>query len=90
MIHRLALFVASLVAALVLAVGLVAAGFAPGPRPADPGGAMPASSVEAQPTPRVQVDTVYVAPQATPQDVTVTKVVGSSGHGDDAGEGEDD
>jgi hypothetical protein len=86
MVHRLALLVASLVASLTLAAGLVIAGFVPGAHPADAGQVAPAAAVDAAPTPRIQVDTVYVAPQVAPQDVTVTKVVRSQG-GDDDGEG---
>ncbi len=92
MIHRVAIFAASLVAALALVVGLVVAGFAP---PAVPIAAEPVSApvVAATdvPPPVVQVDTVYVAPAATPQDIVVTKVVQATHHGDDdEHEGSDD
>ena len=89
MVHRVALLVASLAAAITLAAGFVLAGFSP---QADPVEAAPVAtdvSADPSPTPRVQVDTVYVAPQAPPQDVTVTKVIKSS-RGDDEGEGGDD
>ncbi len=78
MVHRVAIFAASLVAAVALFVGLVVAGFAP----AAPFGAQPASVPAAateSPAPVVQVDTVYVAPQPTPQDVVVTQTVPAAG-----------
>jgi hypothetical protein len=85
MVHRVALFVASLVAALTLAAGLFLAGFAP---PGDPpaGPADPVAATAPAPSPRVQVDTVYVAPPVAPQDVTITKVARASRGGDDEGE----
>jgi hypothetical protein len=79
MIHRIALLAASAAAALVLAIGLAVTGFGP----ADPtaGGqavdqADPATATADLPAPteQVQVDTVYVAPQPTPETI-VTKVV---------------
>jgi hypothetical protein len=90
MIHRTALFAASLVAALTLAVGLVVAGFGPRANPADGGAAAPAAATADAPAgPNVQVDTVYVTAPATPQDVTVTQTVPAANHGDD-GAGEHD
>jgi hypothetical protein len=91
MIHRVALFVASLVAAVGLAIGLAIAGLAPAAAPiaAEPVSAPVVASTDA-PAPIVQVDTVYVAPQATPQDVVVTKTVTATQHGDDGNEGSDD
>ena len=88
MIHRVAIFAASLVAAGALVVGLVIAGFAPASVPV---GAQPVSAPVANtqaPVPVVQVDTVYVAPQPTPQDVVVTKTVLAAGGGEN--EGSDD
>ena len=79
MVHRVAIFAASLVAAGALFLGLVVAGFAPATVPA---GAQPASVPAAateSPAPVVQVDTVYVAPQPTPQDVVVTQTVPAAG-----------
>ena len=90
MVHRVALLVASLAAAITFAAGFVLAGFSP---QADPVEAAPVAtdvSADPSPPPRVQVDTVYLAPQAPPQDVTVTKVIKSSGRGEDEGEGGDD
>jgi hypothetical protein len=85
MIHRFAFFAASVAAAIALAVGLALAGFAPAGAPA---GAVPVTATIApQPQPTVQVDTVYLTPPASPQDVTVTKVVGRSG-GEDGNEHE--
>lgn len=88
MAHRLALAAASGAAALILAAGFVLVGFAPRATPVDAGG--PVADTAAPVPPRIQVDTVYVAPPAQPQDVTITRVVKTSGHGDDEGEGGDD
>ena len=75
MISRVAIFAASLVAALTLAVGLVIAGLAPGTRAVD------AQTVSDQvvtttdaPAPTVQTDIVYLAPDPTPEEIVVTKV----------------
>ncbi len=93
MIHRLAIFAATLVAAAGLAVGLVVAGLAPGTAPAaaEPVSA-PVATTEVPP-PVVQVDTVYLTPKATPKDVIVTRVVTASHRGEDGEnerEGSDD
>lgn len=87
MIHRLAIFAATLVAAAGLAVGLVIAGLGPTTAPvaAEPVAA-PVATTDV-PAPAVQVDTVYLAPKATPEDVVVTKVVTASHRGED---GEDE
>jgi hypothetical protein len=92
MIHRVAIFAASLVAAGALAVGLVIAGLAPATAPVD---AQPVSApvvaATDTPAPVVQVDTVYVTPQATPKDVVVTRTVKAKSHDDDEEhEGSDD
>lgn len=87
MINRIALFAASLVAALAVTVGLVIAGFAPQAPASAPVSAPVVASSEA-PAPTVQVDTVYVAPKPTPQEITLTKVVKATAHGDDVGEHE--
>ena len=94
MIHRVAILAASLVAAAGLAVGLVVAGFAPTPVPvsAEPVSAPVVATTDA-PRPVVQVDTVYVAPQATPEDVVVVKTVSAHQGGEDGeneSEGSDD
>lgn len=102
MIKKLALAASSLTAALVIAGGLALAGFgAPAPAadmqvvdqavaPADP--AAPADVAAP-----VQVDTIYLAPQPTPQEITVTQIKEAKHHSDDdehesgeSGEGEDD
>ncbi|HEY3335383.1 MAG TPA: hypothetical protein VGK16_09145, partial [Candidatus Limnocylindrales bacterium] len=91
MIQRLALFSASVAAALVIGLGLALAGLAPASSPA-PVDAVPVGTVaSADPiaAPTVQVDTVYVAAQPQPEVVTVRKTVAAP-HGDDEGQGEDD
>ena len=84
MIQRVAIFAASLVAAAGLAVGIVVAGIAPAAAPiaAEPVSAPVVAATDA-PQPVVQVDTVYVAPQATPEDVVVIKTVSAHHDGDD-------
>ena len=84
MIHRVALFAGSLVAALTLAVGLVVAGVAPGAGPVDAQPAGPVAATAAAPAaPTFQVDLVYVAPPVAPQEVTETKAVTASRQDDD-------
>ena len=80
MINRIALFAASLAAALALVVGLTLAGFNLGAAPAN----QLTATVDPQPQPTVQVDTVYLTPPIAPQQETVTQTV--SRHGED-GEG---
>jgi len=102
MIHRTALFAASLAAALVLATGLALTGFAPSaPSAVVPAaevpGAAPAAAATGLPAtaePLIQVDTVYLTPQATPKVIIhkVTKVqtaTRSSGGGEQEGAGDD-
>ena len=90
MIPRVGLLIASLAAAFVLATALAVSGFAPaGPAPAaqvEP--VVPARATE----PPVQVDTVYLAPQAEPATVVVQQPVQSGeGEGDEhESEGADD
>lgn len=78
MVQRIAIFIASLAAAAALAAGLAVAGLGSGT-------AAPASSVatstvaDPQPTPRVQIDTVYVAPPNKPKTVVVHKTVAPAG-----------
>jgi protein-disulfide isomerase len=86
MITKIGLFIASLAAALTLAFALSAAGFAPGSKQASPASATVATTTavgvvpaDALASPQVQVDTVYVAPPAAPQTITVHRVVPSSG-----------
>jgi hypothetical protein len=96
-IHRIALFSASLVAALALAAGLALAGFGPGTDQAVAPVSDPVAATDQAPEPIVQVDTVYVAPEPTPEEIVVTEVRAASGHGDEdhdggehEGQGEDD
>jgi hypothetical protein len=94
MISKAALFVASLAAAFTLAFALALAGFAPGSSQAAP--ASTATSAQSDPAAadvvapdQVQVDTVYVAPPAEQQTITVHKVAASSGEGESENEGDD-
>ena len=88
MIQRIALFAASLAAALAIGVGLALAGLAPASSPLAIDAA-PSASVDPPAAPIIQVDTVYVAAQPKPKEVTVHKTVAAP-HGDDEGGGEDD
>ncbi len=95
MIHKTALFVASVAAALTLAFALAAAGFAPGATDQSAAATAPASVVSADtaavvaPAP-VQIDKVYVAPPKPQKTITVHKVVKTSGGGEsDGAEGGD-
>jgi hypothetical protein len=76
MTSKLALLVASLTAALVLAAGLALTGFGPqsGPDAVQLAEPVAATADAPAPEPTIQVDTVYLAPRPTPQDVVVTKV----------------
>ena len=90
MVSKITLFVASLAASLALAGALALAGFAPGAAPAaaaTPTVAPTTPDVAAEP--RVQVDTVYVAPPAKQKTITVHKVV-KAARGESDGEGGDD
>ena len=102
MISRVAIFAASLVAALTLVVGLTIAGLAPGTGAADVqpvsdqlAAATDAPATTDAPAPTIQVDTIYVAPDPVPEEVVVTKVekttkvvTASSRGGDEDGEHE--
>lgn len=89
--QRIAIFAASLATALVVAAGLAIAGFGPSAAPvAAPVAAdgVPVDAAAAA-TPIVQVDTIYVAPQPTPQEIVVKQA--SVTRGDEGEqEGEDD
>ena len=94
--QKIALAVASAAAATTLSVALVAGGLAP--RTVAPAVVEPAASVvTVAPSPRVQVDTVYVKPAPSQQTITIqqpaTAGAGEGGKGyevgDDAG-GSDD
>jgi hypothetical protein len=84
MLTRVALLAASLAASAALAVGLALAGYAPAASVAP--AARPAAPIAGAPAPITQIDTVYVAPQATPQQITVEKVVTAHHSGDDDNE----
>ena len=89
MVHRIALFAASLAASALLVVGLALAGLAPAPASVPPVVAPiqdVSASTGAPSGPVVQVDTVYVAPPVKPVDVTITKVAKAALHGDDGNE----
>jgi hypothetical protein len=95
MIHKTALFVASLAAAMTLAFALALAGFTPGAAPApvvstDPAPMIGADAPAATPEPTVQIDKVYVAPPQPQRTITVHKVVKTAGGGEsDGAEGGD-
>ena len=93
MVHRIALFIASLAAALVLAAGLALSGLAPAAGPAPLIADVAPAVTDPAPTPTVQVDTVYVTPKVKPRHVTVTRTVGPtrrSGEGEHERGGGDD
>jgi endonuclease/exonuclease/phosphatase family metal-dependent hydrolase len=81
MVHKVALLVAALAASLVLAVALAAAGFVPAAGPSAKSVASTSATIEEQattgpsPTPRVQVDRVYVAPPPPRKTITVHKTI---------------
>ena len=89
MINRLALFIASLAAALTLAVAMAAAGFGSGPA-VDPSATAPSTGVPIDAglaDSRVQVDTVYLAAPPAQQTITVQQKAPSSGESEHEGEG---
>lgn len=90
MSHKIALTVASATAALTLAVALAAAGFAPGAPATSASTAAVADQVVADPTPTVQIDTVYLAPKPKRQTITVHKVIKTSGGEHESESGGDD
>jgi hypothetical protein len=87
MIHRTALFAATLAATVALAFGLALAGFNPGA--GQPAADPVVASVDPAPQPTVQVDTVYLTPPVAPQNVTVTRTQ-QGGEGENEHEGRDD
>jgi len=78
MVHRVALFIASLTAALVLAAGLALSGLAPAADPAPAVADVQPAATDPAPKPTVKVDTVYVTPKVKPRHVTVTRTVGTT------------
>lgn len=89
MLQKLVLLAASLVTALVIVGGLAVAGFGPAHR-ADAIQVVDATAAVDTPAPApVQVDTVYLTPEATPRDITVTEVrVATRGDGEHENEHE--
>ena len=102
MIRKLAIIVSSLTAALVIAGGLALAGFgAPAPasdvQVVDQAVAPVDAATPIDPAAPIQVDTIYLAPEPTPEEITVTQVKEAKHHSDDDedeghedGEGDDD
>lgn len=84
MIQRTALFAAALLTAIALAFGLALAGFNPGVRPST---GDPTAASDPAPQSTVQVDTVYLTPPGTPQDITVTRTVSQHGEYENEHEG---
>ncbi len=85
MLTRIGLFLASIAAAATLVVSAVALGLWPGTQPvANTVVAAVAASPDPSPTP--QVDTIYVAPPAPQQTITVHRVERvAGGEGGDGG-----
>lgn len=92
MLQKIALLVASLVATLVIAGGLALSGFGPAQPAADAVqvvDAVAGPSDGAAPDPAIQVDTIYLTPQATPELIDVTQVKEASHREDeDSNDGE--
>lgn len=96
MLKKIALIAASMTASLTIAGGLALAGFG---APVAPGTAADMQVVDqvvapvdaTAPEPTVQVDTIYLTPQAIPAEITVTKVqvAKAAAHGDDGEAGDD-
>lgn len=86
MLHKTALLVASMAAALTLAFALTAAGFAPGAptTPAVEAATVTADAADAGAPPPIQVDKVYVAAPEPRKTVTVHKVVQTAGGGSES------
>jgi hypothetical protein len=81
MLQRIGILVGSLAAAATIAAALIFSSIAAPTTAAPVATASPASA-----QPRVQVDTVYVAPPPPAQTITIHKTV-STGGGEDQGEG---
>ena len=91
MTNRIALAAGSAAAAITLAVALAAAGFAPKPNvAADPASLTTSTDATASPVaaPTVLVDTIYVAPPAEQQTITVTDGNGGEAEHDGEHDGE--
>ena len=91
MVSRIALFISTLVAAFVLAIGISLATGSAAADTSQPAAPDSASVVDGT-APRVQIDTVYVPAPATPGTITVHRTVttAGSGEGEDEHEGGDD
>lgn len=83
--HRLALIVGSLAATATLTVALAASGFGPAAPPT-----LVSAVSDPQPTPQVQVDTIYVAPPQAPETITIRRTIPSSGEPEGNEGGSDD
>jgi hypothetical protein len=84
--QKIALAAASLAATATLTIALAAAGLAPAAK-VIPASAEPATTtVTARPSPRVQIDTVYVAPAPTQQTITIVQPA-PGGEPGESGEG---
>jgi len=94
MIQRIGLLVASVAAALTLAVALAVASIGPSPTaPAVPVAPAAATAPAVATEPPVQIDTVYVPPLPEPQTVVVNQASSGQGETDDhesGSEGEED
>jgi hypothetical protein len=91
MLNRVALLAASAVAALVIAGGLALSGFGPQQPAVDAVqvvDAVAGPADAAAPDASVQVDTIYLTPQATPGVIDVTQVREASRHVDEDDGGE--
>lgn len=89
MLHKTALFVASVAAALTLAFALSAAGFAPGATPTAEAATVNADAAGASAPPTVQVDKVYIAAPKPQRTITVHKVLKTAGGESEGSEGDD-
>lgn len=91
MLARIALFISTLAAAWVLAIGIsMATGSANADTGSTPASHTPSLTDGAITTPQVQVDTVYVPAPIAPQTITVHRTVTSAGSGEHEDEGDDE
>ena len=89
MIHKAALALAAVVATIALTVALVLAGFAPGSTPQ--GTASLATVAQpAEPSPTVQVDTIYVKPAPSPATIQIVRPAQGGGEHEGGEGGSDD
>ena len=92
MFARIALFISTLAAAWVLAIGISMATGSASADPGAPAGPDTAALVDgAFTTPQVQIDTVYLPAPITPETITVHRTVtAGSGEHEDEDEGDDE